>query len=368
MADAKNEPERAPQAQDDQETFLFMGKRIPLDSTSKRTSHAPAPKSQEAAAAGLMADSPTAIAHPASHDEAPIPEKSSFDFAPLAESSKPGSSTRIFMAGVVLLLSASAAVFLWHRFGSVEARILAAANQGHLVSPPGTCAYDLYLNLKASRVSPVTKSRIKSEVLPKLVAGGNALLKKLYDGSDLTEPEQEQLVRTYEWAGDLDDQDSALSARKSFAIGYRAVFRKAEKEALAALHGAFQSDSQWVLPFRELANLYARAGNTPSAEYFYQQAMQLDPRWVLPALDLGGLYLQQNRLAEAELTYRALAERNPTLWKAWYFLGELHEKQKKRAEAIAAYERAAELAKQAAEPPSSTFDFEQVRSRLQNLK
>jgi len=269
------------------------------------------------------------------------------------------------MLGTGLLLLAATAFFVWHRFGSTEARMFQAADAGKLVAPQGASAFDLYQRLKAGGVSPVTKDRLNSEVLPKLSDAGEALLKRVYDGFDLAEPEQEQLIRIYEWAADVDGQDTKLLARRAYAVAYRAASRKVEAETLASLREAFQSDSQWALPFRDVARFYARAGNYPNAEYFYQQTFQLDPKWALPALELGALALERDRLAEAELAYRRAIEADPTLLTPWYRLGSLYELQKRKIEAIAAYERAIQLAKERTSPSPS---IEEIMGRLEKIR
>ena len=162
-----------------------------------------------------------------------------------------------------------------------------AANAGQLVLPRGTSAFDLYQRLKVGGVSPVTRDRLKAEVLPKLSEAGEVFFKKVRDGVELAEPEQEQLIRIYEFATEVDPQSNALFARRAYAAAYRAAFRKADAEALVSLREAFQSDSQWALPFRDVARLYARGGNYANAEYFYQQTLQLAPKWALPALRTG---------------------------------------------------------------------------------
>jgi tetratricopeptide (TPR) repeat protein len=291
--------------------------------------------------------------------------KSSFDLEPLAQSSKTSSTTHIFMLGGGLLFVAVIVLFLWHRFGSTEARMFGAASAGRLVVPQGGSAFDLYQRLKTGGVSPVTRERLKSEVLPKLSAVGESLLKKVYDGSDLAEPEQEQLVRIYEWAADVDSQDSSLLARRAYALAYRSVFKKADAAAFASLREAFQSDSQWALPFRDVARLYARAGNYQSAEYFYQQTLQLDPKWALAALELGKLALANERLGEAELAFRRAIEADPTSPAPWSHLGLLYELQKRKVEAVGAYERTLQLAEQKSSPFPMT---DEIKNRLAKLR
>lgn len=359
MAPFTPDPEETPKTQTtDEDTFLFMGTRIPLPSEPGKK--AKVGESQQA----LPSTGPTE-GSASGKRETLLSSKSSFDLEPLSRSSKTSPSSRIFMLGAGLLLITATAFFVWHRFGSIEARVFQAVSAGKLVSPPGTAVFDLYQRLKAGGVSPVTKGRLKSEVLPKLSDAGDALLKKVHDGADLAEPEQEQLIRIYEFAADVDSQNSALLARRAYAVAYRAAFRKADAEALASLREAFQSDSQWALPFRDVARLYARAGNYPNAEYFYQQTLQLDPKWALPALELGALALKRNRLAEAELAYRRAADADPALLTPWYFLGQLYERQKRKPEAVAAYERAVQLAEQRA---SSSPSVEEIKTRLEKIR
>ncbi len=373
MVESKRKPEgtpKTPKAADD-ETFLFMGTRIPLDSTTAKPVSAPdlnstVPESQQAPPPTNTSE--RAAASPESASEAaenPPSSKSSFDFEPFAGSSKPGSSSRIFILGAALVIAGVAAFIAWNRFGSIEARIARAANSGHLVWPEGSSAYDLFQPLKAEGLSPVTRDKLSREVLPKLSQEGDTFLTKMYKGSDLTESEINQLVRIYEWAADLDPQDNSLRARRAYAVGRRAVFKKTDAEALSAFREAFQNDSQWPLPFYELARLQARAGDDASAEYYYQQAVQLNPKWVLPQLNLASLYLERNRLAEAELGYRRATEADPSLAAPWYFLGQLYQRQKRKVEAISAYERAIQLA---TEHPSSTLSVDEIRNLLEKIR
>lgn len=362
MAELKPDPEETPQTPrpTDEDTFLFMGTRIRLPSEPGKKPKAHEPE-QPPPLAGQVDQQTSA---PASGYHEPLQSsKSSFDLEPLAQSSKTSSSSRIFILGGGLLFVAVLLLFLWHRFGSTEAAIFQAAKAGHLVVPQGTSAFDYYQRLKTGGVSPVTKDRLKSEVLPKLSDAGDVFLKKVHSGTDLPESEQEQLVRIYEFAADVDSQDSKLLARRAYAVAYRAASRKADAEALASLREAFQSDSQWALPFRDVARLYARAGNYANAEYFYQQTLQLDPKWALPALELGNLALERDRLAEAELAFRRAIEADPTLPTPWSQLGSLYERQKRKVEAVAAYEKALQLAEQRASP-----QVEEIRTRLQKLK
>ena len=360
MAAFKPDSEETPKTprSTDEDTFLFMGTRIPLPpEPGKQTKMRESPPA-------LPSTGPT-TGSASGKSEILLSSKSSFDLEPLSQSSKTSASSRTFLLGAGLLLITATVFFVWHRFGSIEARVFQAARAGKLVSPPGTAAFDLYQRLKAGGLSPVTRDRMRTEVLPKLTSAGEALLKKLYDGADLAEPEQEQLIRIYEWAADVDGQNAALRARRAYAVAYRAASRKADAEALASLREAFQSDSQWALPFRDVARLYARAGNYPNAEYFYQQTLQLAPRWALPALELAKLALEHKRLAEAELAFRRAIEADPTSPAPWSQLGFLYELQMRKVEAEAAYERALQLAGQKAFPD---FNTDVIRARLEKIR
>jgi tetratricopeptide (TPR) repeat protein len=360
MPETPPDPNKNPQAQESNEEdyFIFMGKRIPLPpdpgkKAKDRETQQALPTSEQTAASASRKHEPLQSS------------KSSFDLEPLAQSSKTSSTGHIFLFGGGLLLVAVIVLFLWHRFGSTEAQMFGAASAGQLVVPQGTSSFDLYRRLKTGGISPVTTERLKSEVLPKLSDAGAGLLKKVHDGDELPESEQEQLVHIYEFAADIDSQDDKLLARRAYAAAYRAASRKADKEAFASLREAFQSDSQWALPFRDVARLYARAGNYQSAEYFYQQTLQLEPKWALAALELGTLAFDNKRLAEAEIAYRRATDADPTLPAAWARLGSLYEIQKKKAEAIGAYERALQLAELR---PSSYLTADEIKRRLESLR
>ena len=355
MAPSRLDPPEPPKDQKTEEdTFLFMGTRIPLPGTARKK----APEEQTSStglAEGLVT----------SKHEPLLSSKSSFDLEPLSRSSRDSSSGRRFLLGGGLLLGAVVVMFLWHRFGSTEANMFQAAKAGQLVLPRGTSAFDLYQRLKTGGISPVTRDQLKAEVLPRLSEAGEALLKKVRDGADLTEPEQEQLIRIYEFASDVDSQSNPLFARRAYAAAYRATFRKADAEAFVSLREAFQSDSQWALPFRDVARLYARGGNYANAEYFYQQTLQLAPKWPLPAFELGKLALENKRPAEAELAFRRAIEADPTLPAPWAQLGFLYESQKRKAEAISAYEKALQLAELSPDPALNRAD---IKARLEKMR
>lgn len=356
MAPSPPDPPEAPKGQKTEEdTFLFMGTRIPLPSTQRKKGQ----ESQASASTGDVEKSTNGKSQPL------LSSKSSFDLEPLARSSRDSSSSRTFVLGGGLLLVAVIIIFLWHRFGSTEANMFQAANSGQLVLPRGTSAFDLYQRLKVGGVSPVARDRLKAEVLPKLSEAGELLLKKVRDGAELAEPEQEQLIRIYEFAADVDSQNNAFFARQAYAGAYRAAFRKADAEALVFLRQAFQSDSQWPLPFRDVARLYARAGNYANAEYFYQQTLQLAPKWALPALELGKLAVEYKRPAEAELAFRRAIEADPTWPAPWAQLGTLYESQKRKVEAVSAYEKALQLAELNAD---SGLPKTEIKARLEKIR
>ena len=352
MAPSTPDPPEDPKVQKaDEDTFLFMGTRIPLPSS---------PRNEE-----RQSQQPSAPGTDSGKHEPLLSSKVSFDLEPLTRSSRSSSSSRTFVLGGGLLLVAVIIIFLWHRFGSTEANMFQAANAGQLVLPRGTSAFDLYHRLKVGGVSPVTRDRLKAEVLPKLSEAGEVFLKKVRDGVELAEPEQEQLIRIYEFAADIDAQSNALLARRAYAMAYRAAFRKADAEALMSLREAFQSDSQWALPFRDVARLYARGGNYANAEYFYQQTLQLAPKWALPAFELGKLAVEYQRPAEAELAFRRAIEADPNWPAPWAQLGFLYELQKRKVEAESAYEKALQLAEQKADPGFTTAD---IKARLEKMR
>ena len=357
MAPSTPDPPKVPKDQKaDEDTFLFMGTRIPLPSSPGNKKD----ESQQPSA------STTSAPGGASHKHEPVlSSKVSFDLEPLTRSSQDSSSGRRFLLGGGLLLVAVVVIFLWHRFGSTEANMFQAAKAGQLVLPRGTSAFDLYQRLKAGGVSPVTRDRLKAEVIPRLSEAGEVFLKKVRDGAELAEPEQEQLIRIFEFAADIDAQSNAWFARRAYAMAYRAAFRKADAEALVSLREAFQSDSQWALPFRDVARLYARGGNYANAEYFYQQTFQLAPKWALPAFELGKLAVEHKRPAEAELAFRRAIEADPTLPAPWAQLGFLYEGQKRKAEAISAYEKALQLAELSADP---ALNITEIKARLEKMR
>jgi tetratricopeptide (TPR) repeat protein len=371
MTDSKRESEPPKETQKgSDDTFTFMGARISLGSKAARSSASQAkptePQSPSVSPAVEASEKSIASAESAQGGAETLRSlQSSGELVALAAASNHPRSSWIFALGAGVLLLVVAVIVGWYWFGSTEAKILRLAKSKQLVSPQGSSAYDLYLQIKANGISPVAREKLKDKVLPELLSQGDALLKKLYEGSNLKESETHELVRIYEWAADLDPQDKSIAARRMYAAGCQAVLKGDDSEALSSFSAAIRSDSQWALPFNDLARLYAKAGNQPYVEYYHQQATQLQPKWVLPRLDLAGLSLERNRLGEAELGYRLAAELDPTLATPWYFLGRIYQRQKRDVEAIAAYERALELARGR---PSLAFTVDEVRGLLVQMQ
>jgi tetratricopeptide (TPR) repeat protein len=369
MTDSKRESETPRETQKGaHDDFTFMGARISLGSTAKPSAsqtNPPKPQSQSVPPAVAASEGSVASRDPRERSSQPPGlSPSSENLTALAAASNPPRSGWIFALGAGVLLLVGAAIIGWHWFGSTEAKILRLAKSKQLVLPQGSSAYDLYLQIKANGISPVAREKLKDKVLPELLSQGDALLKKLYEGSNLKESETQELVRIYEWAADLDPEDKSIAARQLYAAGCQAVQKRDDSEALSSFSAAIRSDSQWALPFNDLARLYTRAGNQPYVEYYHQQATQLQPKWVLPRLDLAGLNFERNRLGEAEVGYRLAAELDPSLATPWYFLGQIYQRQKRDVEAIAAYERALELAQRR---PSPAFTVAEVKGILEQI-
>src|SRR5258706_13158056 len=115
MAPSTPDPPEVPETQEpDEDTFLFMGTRIPLPSETGKRHDLPS----------------TGQARGTHSGKTLLSSKSSFDLQPLARSSRSSSSSRTFMLGGGLLFVAVMILFLWHRFGSTEAGMFQPATVG----------------------------------------------------------------------------------------------------------------------------------------------------------------------------------------------------------------------------------------------
>src|ERR1044071_3637188 len=144
MAAPKQEPhDETNQHYAPEDTFLFMGKRIPLDSAVAASKSA---AERRRGAASMSAESSIRTANP-NIETQPVEGQADkpYEFQSFAAASKPSGSGRIFLVGAGLLVVVVSLLVVWHYFGSLEARILRAANSGRLVQPQGASAYDLYL-------------------------------------------------------------------------------------------------------------------------------------------------------------------------------------------------------------------------------
>jgi hypothetical protein len=95
-------------------------------------------------------------------------------------------------------------------------------------------------------------------------------------------------------------------------MAYRAAFRKADAEALVSLREAFQSDSQWALPFRDVARLYARGATTPMRSTSINK-LSTGAQVGITSLRTGKLAVEYKRPAEAELAFRRAIEADQPL-------------------------------------------------------
>ncbi len=271
----------------------------------------------------------------------------------------------IYIGASFLLVFAVAGILVWYFFWSSTARIIRLAETDQLVTPIGASAYDLYQGVKSGIFSKVTRRRLNSKVLPKLLLMGEGYLQKRYQAVDFRGSEMEQFVRIYDWAADLSPEDAALSSRKSYSAGFRALQRGSYQDAIWSFREAILKDPKWPLPLNDIGRAYVQVGDTGNAAQFYQQALQVDPNWVFPQLNLAGVYFLGKRLTEAEAGYRRAAELDSTLATPWYFIGEIYRAQGRDSDAIDAYGRAVALAMNR---PSSAFTVNGLKRRIQQIQ
>jgi len=264
-----------------------------------------------------------------------------------------------------LLLAGAVALGLWTFWFSAEVRLLRAAERGDLVTPVGTSAFDYYNQMKGRGIPAQTRSKLREQVFPKLIATGDAVLQKRTEGTSMKRAEFRELANLYDFAAELAPDDPKALSRHYYTQGTLALLDGKLQDALQSITHSVDYDAHWAPAFNDLGKIYVRSNDYYHAEWSYKKALEIQPNWVFPQLNLGGVYLHRKEWALAETAYLKAADLDNTLATTWYFLGQVYEAEARTVDAISAYQKAIDLA---ASRPSSAFHVDTVRKRISHLQ
>jgi tetratricopeptide (TPR) repeat protein len=246
----------------------------------------------------------------------------------------------------------------------IEKRFQAALGQGRLVTPEGASAYELYQQLKRRKPNSQTIRQADAQALPLVKTKGDEIFQKWYKEAKASDDEWAMAQKLYDWAAQMDPQDSQWQARRQYCRGQIAFRAQRDEDALQAYQQAIGYEPFWSLPYNSLGVLHARRREFDTAITWYTQAAAHDPNWSFPHSNLGLVYiaLQQYDKAEAALLKAILLDDARPL--PHLRLSEVYEKQDRLADAIREAERALER-----DPSGQAgVNTDQVRQRIEQLR
>jgi len=214
-----------------------------------------------------------------------------------------------------------------------------ALDQGSIVSPSGSSAWDLYQKLVAVDPPPKELSQLKARLTNEMMVRSKAIV-----AGDIRSDNISTNVDDFRLAGQMltrlhsfqpDDSDIAKLQKLSAAEALIAL--QFYDEAVKALEPLRVPATGWVENALGLATLGQLSDF--EAERHFKRAIEQEPKWAAPHYNLGLLYRNQKKedsLAEVEQAAR-LDTSNPAILAA---LGDEHFERKHWTEAAAAYRAA----------------------------
>ncbi len=251
--------------------------------------------------AGTALPIPVHVAAPSSAEQLP-PETVS---SPLATANAAFSAKRvpplvIAAAGGVLVLAAAA--FFYVQTYSFPRRIDRALAAGHIFSPPGEAAVDIYAAEKAKNPSSTAVREAATKIASKIEPMGDAAFRRWYadsDGVDWSETE-----KIYAFLHEARPDDRLTHVRHEYSLGTLRLLNQVHSEALNHFHQALQLDPSFTLAINGIAKIYLQDSSPLKNEAlgveFYRRASATDPNFTWAWKNLGEYYMRKDDWFAAE--------------------------------------------------------------------
>lgn len=171
-----------------------------------------------------------------------------------------------------------------------------AITQGHLVSPVGKSAYDIYKEELASEgPSNASVLEMNSKAASRLHQMSDQQFNRWYQTSDVSTAEWVDLAKAEDWLDNIDSRDATSQARKAYADAEVNFKQKRYPDALNGFERALQRAPNWDLALLGIGKACFELERYDCTEQYYLRAEQLEPAWIWPHRNLMELYISPER-------------------------------------------------------------------------
>jgi serine/threonine-protein kinase len=271
--------------------------------------------------------------------------------------------TVLLVVAPLVLLIATAGVYLAFFSFSAKQAVLDEIRRGNLVKPEGNNAYDLYAKYKHNDLSSKDKEAITGEAVPKIEKRGEEIFNSLKQDQTESEDQWVEAGRLYRWLNEL-RPNNVTESRVHFSDASLAFSRKDFNAALTGYQRASQLQPNWALTLNRLGRVYLNLRDKGSAREYYRQATVAEPSWLSPWINFGAICLDMNDPYSAEPALRQAIGIDSQKASAHNLLGQALEKQFRHCEALQEYSVALDLA---TKNPTNTVNSDAVRRRIAAL-
>lgn len=251
-----------------------------------------------AGAAGTPAAIPLPVPSPGSYESADPP-------APPPTASRVA-TTRfplpVAAAVVVGLIVIAGAWFFYVRTYSFPRRIERALADGHIFSPPGEAAVDIYAAEKAKNSDSAAVREAATKIASKIAPMGDAAFHRWYadsEGVDWSETE-----KIYAFLHEVRPEDRLAHVRHEYALGTLRLLNQVHSEALNHFNQALQLDPNFTLALNGIAKIYLQDSSPLKNEAlgveFYRRASATDPNFTWAWKNLGEYHMRKDDWFAAE--------------------------------------------------------------------
>lgn len=202
--------------------------------------------------------------------------------------------------GLLAVVALAGVIYLLTRPPALEGQTREALQQGHLVHPIGTSAYDFYQQFEAEHPGDAGLESLAEEALPLLRAELDDFFARWYATSEASDSDWERADRLSEWAGTLNSGEPRFRAYMAYARGRLAFLSGDHEGAISRYQDASAAWPEWALPYNSIGVIHARTHDYQEALRWYSRASGRDPDWSFPLGNMGGAYVRMERWREAE--------------------------------------------------------------------
>jgi tetratricopeptide (TPR) repeat protein len=239
---------------------------------------------------------PVSPSIPTPHDFASEPSQ------PAAISTGTKKQTTLVAAAALALVVIVVSVVVYKKMYSFDARIDRALAAGHIFSPPGECAVDVYAAAKANSPMAPEVQAAGEKIAAMIAPMGDDAFRRWYLDSEGVDWDQTEKI--YAFLQEVKPGDNATRVRHEYALGTVRLNNQNHADALNHFTQALQLDSSFTLAVNGIAKIYLQDTSPLKNEVlgvqFCQRAVAMDPKFTWALKNLGDFYVRKEDWRSAE--------------------------------------------------------------------